>query len=81
MEEQQKPMAFRIHLIYRADGMTRPLSFRQVVGGRSVAEALAFVTQFIGSAYVSGFQVLTWTAENLDKPVELKYVYKGEKVE
>lgn len=78
MELEDKAMAFRISLIYRADGMTRPLSFRQVVGGKSVTEALRFVVSFIGSAYESGFEVLTWSAENLDKPVELRYVVKPE---
>lgn len=68
---------FRIHLIYRADGMVRPLSFRQSVGARSVAEAVRLVSRFIGTAYVSGFEVLSWSAENLDKPVHLKYVGGG----
>jgi hypothetical protein len=72
--ERRTGSNFRIHMIYRADGMTRPLSYRQVVGAKSVTDALAFVSHFIGSAYKSGFEVLTWTAENLDKPVQLKYV-------
>jgi hypothetical protein len=69
---------FRIHLIYRADGMTRPLSFRQDVPARSVAEALQLAVNFIRSAYASGFETVTWSAENLDKPVVLRYVHPSE---
>jgi hypothetical protein len=71
MAELQK---FRIHLIYIADGMTRPLSFRSAVPAVSCAEALHHTTRFIETAYDSGFKVLTWTCENLSKPVEVKYV-------
>lgn len=73
-EPERGTCAFRIHIIYKADGMRRPLSFRQVVGARSVTEALRYVTAFIESAYESGFERITWSAENLDKPVQLKYV-------
>lgn len=72
--ERDQGATFRIHLIYKADGMVRPLSFRQSVGASNVTEALRLATRFIETAYVSGFQVLSWTAENLDKPVHLKYV-------
>lgn len=54
--------------------MKRPLSSRQDVPAHSVTEALQLAVNFIRSAYVSGFEVLTWTAENLDMPVALKYV-------
>lgn len=54
----------RVHLIYKADGMTRPLSFRQVVPSTSVEVAVRYATGIISSAYESGFEVLTWTAEN-----------------
>lgn len=65
---------FRIHLIYTADGMLRPLSFRQTVGAKNVTEALRLVSRFVETAYESGFKVLSWTAENLDMPVHMKYV-------
>lgn len=79
MTECERPVGanFRIHLIYVADGMLRPLSFRQTVGAGSVTEAVRLVTRFIETAYESGFTVLSWTAENLDKPVHLKYVGGG----
>jgi hypothetical protein len=60
-----------------ADGMVRPLSFRQTVGAGSVTEALRLATRFIETAYESGFKVLSWSAENLDQPVHLKYVGGG----
>lgn len=72
--ERRTGATYRIHLIYRADGMRRPLSFRQSVGAGSADEAVRLVTRFIETAYVSGFEVLSWSAENLDKPVHLKYV-------
>lgn len=69
-------LKFRIHMIYRADGMTRPLSysFRHVVAAHSVGEAVALAQNYIGSAYKSGFEVLSWSAENLSLPVVIKYV-------
>lgn len=67
---------FHIHLIYRADGMTRPLSHRQVIAAKTVRDAVWFATEFVKSAYESGFKVLSWTAENLSRPVTLAYVYK-----
>lgn len=65
---------FRIHLIYSANGMKRPLSFRQVVPAVNVTEAIQLASNFVRTAYESGFVVHTWTAENLDKRVEVKYV-------
>lgn len=70
-------LKFRIHLIYRADGMTRPLSYRRDVPASSVDEAVRIVTEFIGSAYVSGFRIVTWSAENMTLPVEVKYTLGG----
>jgi hypothetical protein len=76
MSQEQKAQDFRIHLIYRADGMTRPLSYRNVVAAKTVRDAVWFVTEFIKSAYASGFQVISWSAENLSRPVSLTYVYR-----
>lgn len=80
MQEKPKLLKYRIHLIYKADGMTRPLSSRQTVPAYTVSEAVQLATHFIKSAYVSGFEVLTWSAENLSLPVEVKYVRQVEKV-
>lgn len=74
MTEQSETIIFRIHLIYKADGMRRPLSSRQEVPAKTVAAAVQLAVTFIQSAYVSGFECLSWTAENLSKPVEVKYV-------
>jgi hypothetical protein len=74
MVEIYGDQVFRIHIIYQADGMRRPLSSRQDVPASSCAEAVQLAINFIRSAYVSGFEVLTWTAENLSRPVHLKYV-------
>lgn len=57
---------FRIHLIYIADGMRRPLSSRQDLPADSAREAVTKAETFISSAYTSGYQTVSWTAENLN---------------
>ena len=69
---------FRVHLIYKAEGMTRPLSFKRDLDAESCAEAVQLVVNEIRSAYRGRFETLTWTAENLSNPVELIYVSPGE---
>lgn len=61
MEKQ----VFRLHLIYTADGMARPLSSRQDVPAETVREAVNLAENFISSAYFSGYVTLSWTAQNL----------------
>jgi hypothetical protein len=69
-----KYVTFRIHLIYQADGMKRPLSHRQELRCVNAAEALQLTINYIRSAFVSGFKVLSWTAENLDAYPGFRYV-------
>lgn len=60
---------YRVHLIYIADGMVRPLSARQDVPAYTCREALEVAERRIETAYASGFKTLTWTVENRDKKV------------
>lgn len=63
-DENVKPV-FRVHLIYFADGMTRPLSHRMMTGAESSAKAVEIIVNFVRTAYVSGFKVVSWSCENL----------------
>ena len=65
---------YRVTLTYRADGMTRPLVYRQILDAEVAAEAVQLAVNEISSAYVSGFEVESWTLDYLDKPVLLRYV-------
>lgn len=57
---------FRIHLVYIADGMRRPLSSRQDVRADRAFEAVRTAEANLSSAYVSGYETISWTAENLN---------------
>jgi hypothetical protein len=75
MDETQ---LYRIHMMYIADGMTRPLSYRHNFRDVSVYAAVESLRVFLENAYDSGFRLLGWSAENLSKPVEIKYRWSPE---
>lgn len=57
---------YRVSLIYRADGMLRPLSHRTITRADTGAQAVDIAVSGLSSAYESGFNVLTWTVERLE---------------
>lgn len=64
---------YRVSLVYRANGMLRPLTHRVVGRAETVSQAVDVAVSSVSSAYESGFIVLSWTCEMLDKrPVKVR---------
>jgi hypothetical protein len=57
---------YRVHLIYQAEGMRRPLSSEQIIPTEMGAAAVQMAINFIRTAFIGNFEVLAWTLENLD---------------